>query len=89
MDASNPSSPSAGPARPAWNKGKLTGPKPPLRLGQFEPGCNWNAVRATWPCSISPYDVAPNEYAVDRAAFFFQPNVLASNGKTTRKPRRR
>ena len=29
MDASNPSSPSA---RPASNKGKLAGPKPPLRL---------------------------------------------------------
>ena len=31
MDASNPSSSNAGPARQAWNKGKLTGPKPPLR----------------------------------------------------------
>jgi hypothetical protein len=29
-DVSNPSSPSA---RPAWNKGKLASPKPPLRLG--------------------------------------------------------
>src|SRR5215510_16448684 len=33
MNDSNPSLPIAGPRRPAWNKGKLTGPKPPLRPG--------------------------------------------------------
>jgi hypothetical protein len=33
MNDSNPSSPIAGPRRAAWNKGKLTGPKPPLRPG--------------------------------------------------------
>ncbi|HEY7427643.1 MAG TPA: hypothetical protein VH682_25655 [Gemmataceae bacterium] len=27
------SSSDAGPSRPGWNKGKLTGPKPPLRPG--------------------------------------------------------
>jgi hypothetical protein len=51
--------------------------------GPFEPGCNWNAVPATWPCSISPSTAScvaaatlsrsasmmwlPNGYAVDRA----------------------
>jgi hypothetical protein len=29
MNDSNPSSSNARPDRPAWNKGKLTGPKPP------------------------------------------------------------
>jgi hypothetical protein len=33
MNDSNPSSQIARPRRPAWNKGKLTGPKPPLRPG--------------------------------------------------------
>ena len=33
MNDSNPSSPIARPRRPAWNKGKLTGSKPPLRKG--------------------------------------------------------
>ena len=44
--------------RPPWNKGKLTGPKPPLR-----PGHVWSIraklqtgaiVSATWRCSTSP-----------------------------------
>jgi hypothetical protein len=54
-----------------------------VMCGPFEPGCNWNAVRVTWPCSISRStascvavtlstvradDVAPNGYAIDRAA---------------------
>src|SRR5262249_21182115 len=33
MNDSNTSSQIARPRRPAWNKGKLTGPKPPLRSG--------------------------------------------------------
>ena len=33
MNDSNPPSSNAGPRRPAWNKGKHTGPKPPLRPG--------------------------------------------------------
>ena len=33
MDDSNPPSSIERPDRPAWNKGKLTGPKPPLRPG--------------------------------------------------------
>ena len=40
----NDRNPSAVPDRPAWNKGKLTGPKPPLRQGHVwaAPGqCNW------------------------------------------------
>jgi integrase len=33
MNDSNASAPNARPRRPAWNKGKLTGPKPPLQSG--------------------------------------------------------
>ena len=53
-----------------------------VMFGPFEPGCNWNAVPATWPlfnlaidsklrgCDLVALrvdDVAPNGYAVDRA----------------------
>src|SRR5262249_51468177 len=55
MNESNPPS-SPRPRRPAWNKGKMPGPKPPLR-----PGHVW-AIRAKLQL-----DVAPNGYAVDRA----------------------
>ena len=40
-----PSATDAVPHRPAWNQGKLTGPKPPLRT---------RVVHATWRCSILP-----------------------------------
>ena len=55
MNDSSPSSQIARPRQPAWNKGKLTGPKPPLRpgtCGRSGPSCNWSPARATWPCSI-------------------------------------
>jgi len=84
MNDSNPSS-SPRPGRPAWNKGKMPGPKPPLRPGhvwairaklQLEKrtrdlamfnlaidsklrGCDLMALRVD--------DVAPNNYAIDRA----------------------
>jgi integrase len=59
MDASNPSSPSAGPARPAWNKGKLTGPKPPLRLGHV-----WS-IRARLQLERRTRDLALFNLAID------------------------
>ena len=46
------------PARRApWNKGKLIGPKPPLRQGhvcQFELGSNSRGAAAILPSSTSP-----------------------------------
>ena len=59
MDASNPSSSSAGPARPAWNKGKLTGPKPPLRLGHV-----WS-IRARLQLERRTRDLALFNLAID------------------------
>jgi integrase len=59
MDASNPSSPSAGAARPAWNKGKLTGPKPPLRLGHV-----WS-IRARLQLERRTRDLALFNLAID------------------------
>jgi integrase len=79
MNDSNSSSPNARPRRPAWNKGKLTGPKPPLR-----PGHVWS-IRGKLQLerrrrdlslfnlaidnlvALRVNDVAPNGYAVDRA----------------------
>jgi hypothetical protein len=59
MDASNPPSLSAGPARPAWNKGKLPGPKPPLRLGHV-----WS-IRAGLQLERSTRDLALFNLAID------------------------
>ena len=59
MDASNPPSLSAGPARPAWNKGKLPGPKPPLRLGHV-----WS-IRARLQLERSTRDLALFNLAID------------------------
>jgi integrase len=56
MDASNPSSPSA---RPAWNKGKLAGPKPPLRLGHV-----WS-IRARLHLERRTRDLALFNLAID------------------------
>src|SRR5262245_14576342 len=63
MNDSSPSSQIARPRQPAWNKGKLTGPKPPLR-----PGHVWS-IRAKLQLERRTRDlaVAPNRYAVDRA----------------------
>jgi hypothetical protein len=44
-------------SRTPWNKGKLTGPKPPLkcaRSGRSGSDCNWPTGCATRPCSTSP-----------------------------------
>ena len=56
MDASNPSSPSA---RRAWNKGKLAGPKPPLRLGHV-----WS-IRARLQLERRTRDLALFNLAID------------------------
>jgi integrase len=56
MDANNPSSPSA---RPAWNKGKLAGPKPPLRLGHV-----WS-IRARLHLERRTRDLALFNLAID------------------------
>jgi hypothetical protein len=61
MNDSNPSSSPAESSRQARNKGKLTGPKPPLR-----PGHVWS-IRAKLQLELRTRDVAPNGYAVDRA----------------------
>jgi len=40
-----------------WNKGKITGPKPPLRPSHGwanVPSWIWRSAAATWQCSISP-----------------------------------
>jgi hypothetical protein len=52
MDASNPSSSSAGLARPAWNKGKFTARSRHCgwgMCGPFEPGCNWTPFARLGP----------------------------------------
>ena len=59
MNASNPSSSNAGPARQAWNKGKLTGPKPPLRLGHV-----WS-IRAKLQLQCRTRDLAVFNLAID------------------------
>ena len=59
MDASNPPSHSAGPARPAWNKGKLPGPEPPLRLGHV-----WS-IRARLQLERRTRDLALFNLAID------------------------
>ena len=58
MDDSNPSS-STKPDRPAWNKGKLTGPKPPLR-----PGHAW-LIRAKLQLERRTRDLALFNLAID------------------------
>jgi len=83
MNDNNPSSQIARPRRFAWNKGKPTGPKPPLRLGHV-----WSIraelqlerrdlamfnlaidskLRGCDLVALRVDDVAPNGYAVDRA----------------------
>ena len=59
MNASNPSSSNAGPARQAWNKGKLTGPKSPLRLGHV-----WS-IRARLQLERRTRDLALFNLAID------------------------
>ena len=59
MDASNPPSHSAEPARPAPNKGKLPGPKPPLRLGHV-----WS-IRARLQLERRTRDLALFNLAID------------------------
>jgi hypothetical protein len=59
MNDSNSSSPIAGPRRPAWNKGKLTGPKPPLR-----PGHVWS-IRAKLQLERRTRDLTLFNLAID------------------------
>ena len=57
MNDDNPSKVAVG--RPAWNKGKLTGPKPPLRPGHF-----WS-IRATLHLERRTRDLALFNLAID------------------------
>jgi integrase len=59
MNDSNPSSPIARPRRLAWNKGKLTGPKPPLR-----PGHVWS-IRAKLQLERRTRDLTLFNLAID------------------------
>jgi integrase len=59
MNDSNSSSPIARPRRPAWNKGKLTGPKPPLR-----PGHVWS-IRAKLQLERRTRDLTLFNLAID------------------------
>ena len=59
MNDSNPSSQMARARRPAWNKGKLTGPKPPLR-----PGHVWS-IRAKLQLERRTRDLAMFNLAID------------------------
>ena len=59
MNDSNPSSQTARPRRPAWNNGKLTGPKPPLRRGQV-----WS-IRAKLQLERRTRDLAMFNLAID------------------------
>ena len=59
MNDSNPSSQIARPRQPAWNKGKLTGPKPPLR-----PGHVWS-IRAKLQLEGCTRDLALFNLAID------------------------
>ena len=59
MNDSNLPSSSAGLDRPAWNKGKLTGPKPPLR-----PGHVW-CIRAKLQLERRTRDLALFNLAID------------------------
>jgi integrase len=59
MNDSNPSSSIARPRRAAWNKGKLTGPKPPLR-----PGHVWS-IRARLQLAKHTRDLALFNLAID------------------------
>ncbi len=59
MIDSNPPSLGAGMDRPAWNKGKLTGPKPPLR-----PGHVWS-IRAKLQLERRTRDLALFNLAID------------------------
>jgi hypothetical protein len=59
MNDSNPSSSIARPRRAAWNKGKLTGPKPPLR-----PGHVWS-IRARLQLERHARDLALFNLAID------------------------
>ena len=58
MNESNPPS-SLRPRRPAWNKGKMPGPKPPLR-----PGHVW-AIRAKLQLEKRTRDLAMFNLAID------------------------
>ena len=58
MNGSNPPS-SARPGRPAWNKGKLTGPKPPLRPGHAR------SIRAKLQLARRTRDLAMFDLAID------------------------
>jgi hypothetical protein len=52
MNDSNPPPSSARPPQPTRNKGKLTGPKPPLRPGHvwsIRPSCSWSGVSVNRP----------------------------------------
>jgi integrase len=59
MNDRNPLSSNAGPDRLAWDKGKLTGPKPPLR-----PGHVW-LIRAKLQLERRPRDLALFNLAID------------------------
>ena len=59
MNDSDPSSQTARPRRPAWNKGKLTGPKPPLRPGQV-----WS-IQAKLQLERGTRDLAMFNLAID------------------------
>jgi hypothetical protein len=59
MNDSNSPSSNARPERPAWNTGKLTGPKPPLRLGHV-----W-LIRAKLQLERRTRDLALFNLAID------------------------
>jgi hypothetical protein len=59
MNDSNPSSPNARQRRPAWNRGKFTRPKPPLR-----PGYVWS-IRAKLQLERRIGDLAICNLAID------------------------
>jgi integrase len=59
MNDSNSSSPIVRPQRLAWNKGKLTGPKPPLRSGHV-----WS-IRAKLQLECRTRDLAMFNLAID------------------------
>jgi hypothetical protein len=61
MNDTNPPSPPAEPPRPARNKGKLTGPKPPLR-----PGHVWS-IRAKLQLERRTRDLALFNLAIEQS----------------------
>ena len=59
MNDNDPSPSDTAAARPAWNKGKIIGPRPPLR-----PGHVWS-IRARWHLERRLRDLALFNLAID------------------------